>query len=185
MANTSPDGLWSPDASDPLILRTLTAEMQASNQVAFGNRQLHTYRWSNSAARNAQAGMRAGDEGFQADTGDTWRFTTAWKLWMSLNPGAITASTGWTVNSYAVRVVAGVAIGQVVATKAAAIEQYDKPLILPDVLASYGVGYAVTTAHRATITGSTRVYGPNLLIFGLQTSNLNEEIGIQIVWTIA
>ena len=80
MANTSPDGLWSPDATDPLILRTLTAEMQASNQVAFGNRQLYSYRWSNSAARNAQAGMRDGDTGYQIDHHDVWRYWGGWTL---------------------------------------------------------------------------------------------------------
>jgi len=82
MANTSPDGLWSPDASDPLVLRTLTAEMQASNQVAFGNRQLYTYRWPNAVARLAQAGMENGDEGFQSDTQTTYkRLDSSWKIW--------------------------------------------------------------------------------------------------------
>jgi len=115
MANTSPDGLWSPDASDPLILRTLTAEMQASTQVALDKRQLSTFRWANSAARGSQTGMTNGDEGFQGDTGATYKYLGGvWELWNSPRNSYTPAITGGTLGSGTIAATWSMSAGTVV-----------------------------------------------------------------------
>lgn len=44
----------------------------------------YNYRWANAAARTAQAGMAAGDKGYQTDTAIVYRYSgSAWKEWES------------------------------------------------------------------------------------------------------
>ena len=44
-------------------------------------RQIQTYKWADNAARTAQTGMVAGDEGYQTDTGAAYRYDgAAWVL---------------------------------------------------------------------------------------------------------
>lgn len=84
MATTSPDSIYFPSATDQIApLETVFATMASSVQAALSNtRAKFNYRWSNAAARNAQTGMRIDDEGYQVDTGVTYRYDgSSWQLW--------------------------------------------------------------------------------------------------------
>lgn len=79
-ANTSPDNIVYPVSTDPVApLETVFANMANSVQDALdgfrtdfddftAERAIQTFRWADSAARNAQTGMVAGDIGYQIDT---------------------------------------------------------------------------------------------------------------------
>jgi len=55
--------------------------MANSVQTALNTRAIKSYRWANTAARNAQAGMAAGDVGYQIDDGTNWQYSgTAWLI---------------------------------------------------------------------------------------------------------
>ena len=57
-------------------LRKLSAE---SRVVAL---EADSYHWADDAARNAQVGMSNGNQGFQEDTNDTWKYLFGgWKVW--------------------------------------------------------------------------------------------------------
>jgi hypothetical protein len=59
-------------------------------------RQGFNFRWANAAARTAQTGMRAGDSGYQVDTGVDYRLVGS--TWTEQNTQyTITPATGWTV----------------------------------------------------------------------------------------
>jgi hypothetical protein len=97
------------DTSTPASLETESALQADSIDDALtlaitGNRQIQTFRWANAAARAAQTGMVAGDEGYQVDTGaqyrhdgSAWRavsFSTALILPTGQVNGTTDASTG-------------------------------------------------------------------------------------------
>ena len=51
-------------------------------------RQIQTYKWADNAARTAQTGMTAGDEGYQTDTDTTYIYSgSVWR--------AVLEDTGW------------------------------------------------------------------------------------------
>jgi hypothetical protein len=124
-ANTSPDNIVYPVSTDPVApLETVFANMANSVQDALdgfrtdfddftAERAIQTFRWANTAARTAQAGMVAGDVGYQEDTkvnyiysGSAWVATTDQAV--TLTPGAsctLNAGTKAVKNEYAGRVV--------------------------------------------------------------------------------
>lgn len=77
MANTSGDALYYPTGTSGLQLIADLANMQNTNQTAFNRRAIYSYRWANNAARTAQTGMRAGDQGYQVDSGIRWTYDGA------------------------------------------------------------------------------------------------------------
>ena len=81
MATTSPDLIYSPDNTAGIDqLHTELATMAASVQTAFDTRVIKTYKWADNAARTAQTGMGAGDEGYQTDTDTGYRYDgTDWR----------------------------------------------------------------------------------------------------------
>jgi len=93
MATTSPDLIYSPDNTAGIDqLHTELATMAASVQTAFDTRVIKTYKWADNAARTAQTGMVAGDEGYQTDTDTAYRYDgTAWKK-TALSSGVIPSS---------------------------------------------------------------------------------------------
>jgi len=78
--------------------------------AAFVTRALYTYKWATVAEKTAQAGMRSGDEGFLATTGETYKYNgTVWKLWhapvVSVTPSVnagITLGNGVSVATWSV-----------------------------------------------------------------------------------
>lgn len=84
MPTTSPDNLWSPDNSDNFEdLVPDLATMQGSVQAALSSRALRTYRWADTAARNSQTGMTAGDIGYQINTDVLYRYSGS--TWTSIS----------------------------------------------------------------------------------------------------
>lgn len=78
---TSPDNIAYASTSDDLSVEDITSAMATSIQTALTGRQLHTYRWADAAARTAQAGMSAGDRGYQTDTATEYIYTgSAWRI---------------------------------------------------------------------------------------------------------
>lgn len=86
MALTSPDNIFSPDAGAPYALTEDLAALADSVQDALtarldtpGTHEIYSYRWADSTARNAETGMRAGDYGYQVDTGFSYFYNgSAW-----------------------------------------------------------------------------------------------------------
>ena len=91
----------------PILQPTVdNAETATFNDAfaAIGNtRQIQTYKWADNAARTAQTGMGAGDEGYQTDTDTAYRYDgTGWRPlvkeppWISwaTPPTNITVGTG-------------------------------------------------------------------------------------------
>ena len=64
-------------------------------------RQIQTYKWADNAARTAQTGMGAGDEGYQTDTDTNYRYDGAGWIVVGGDTGWIAAilNSGWTNNS--------------------------------------------------------------------------------------
>lgn len=101
---TSPDNIAYASTSDDLSVEDITAAMATSVQDALDDlvndtRQRQTYRWADATARTAQAGMQAGDEGYQVDTatdyiytGSTWRVNTGGLVLISKQTLAASAS---------------------------------------------------------------------------------------------
>lgn len=51
------------------------------NTAEFNDREIYSYRWADSSARTGQAGMRAGDKGYQVDTNAEYTYTgTEWEI---------------------------------------------------------------------------------------------------------
>jgi hypothetical protein len=100
MPVTSPDSISYPDTSTTggwvaAILATVT-----SIQAAFSKRGRHNFQWADATARAAQAGMIAGDEGYQVDVAITYRYNgSAWKEWDSDWISWATAPTNITVGT--------------------------------------------------------------------------------------
>ena len=73
----------------PILQPTVdNAETATFNDAfaAVGNtRQIKTYKWADNAARTAQTGMGAGDEGYQTDTGAAYRYDGT--VWVALSYG--------------------------------------------------------------------------------------------------
>ena len=91
----------------PILQPTVdNAETATFNDAfaAIGNtRQIKTYKWADNAARTAQTGMTAGDEGYQTDTdttyiysGSVWRAVLEDTGWV-----AMSLNSGWTVSGTA------------------------------------------------------------------------------------
>lgn len=95
-------------ASDPVaplenVLNTRFTELD--NSITAGNavRAIHTFKWANAAARNAQTGMSEGDIGDQLDTDRIYRYSgTAWVDITSgnaaLGSGTITAAASFNID---------------------------------------------------------------------------------------
>lgn len=95
MATTTPDSIYFPTANDQVApLETVFATMASSVQTALtGTRAIYTYRWANTAARNAQVGMRAGDRGWQTDTSTEYIYlNNAWKPYVPFGQAAGTVT---------------------------------------------------------------------------------------------
>lgn len=62
----------------------LVDEINGNAALVSDTLQNYNYRWANAAARTGQAGMRAGDLGYQVDTTITYRYDgSSWKYWAS------------------------------------------------------------------------------------------------------
>ena len=63
-------------------------------------RQIKTYKWADNAARTAQTGMVAGDEGYQTDTDANYHYTgSVWSPWVTGGTvGTITPASGYTLD---------------------------------------------------------------------------------------
>lgn len=75
--------------SYPEVVRKAMA-LYPENKSAIGGailiseslREMYTFRWDNSLDRANQIGMRDGDQGYQVDTTDTWRYViNQWVVW--------------------------------------------------------------------------------------------------------
>lgn len=100
MPTTSPDNLWSPENTDNFedLVPDLST-MQGSVQAALSSRAIRTYKWADTAARNAQTGMTEGDIGYQLDNDIYYSYTGG--SWSLLSTGQVEASgisyaAGWT-----------------------------------------------------------------------------------------
>lgn len=76
-------GIYYADSGTSLSIATITATMADSiadaDDAIEAVTEIYDYRWADSSARAAEAGMRAGDRGYQADTGvDYWYSGSAW-----------------------------------------------------------------------------------------------------------
>lgn len=92
MPTTSPDNIYYADGSTPMSAETISAAEATSVQDALDalihdTRQIQTFVWANSAARSSQAGMIAGDLGYQTDTGLTYRYNGS--SWVAFYPGGM------------------------------------------------------------------------------------------------
>lgn len=96
----TPNGIYYADTSTSMSAEAISAAEATSVDDAIqtlivNNRQLQDYRWADSAARAAQAGMGEGDEGYQIDTKIIYRYSSgAWRIWSTLTPVAFTPT--WT-----------------------------------------------------------------------------------------
>jgi hypothetical protein len=94
MPTTTPDDIVSPDGTYTGGFRAAMAAMATSIQDALLKRGMHTYYWDDVSGRTGQAGMRAGDFGYQADTEVIYRYSgSGWVVWS--NPGGTPITTGW------------------------------------------------------------------------------------------
>lgn len=74
-----PNGSAVPDVPGDLL--ALAQRVSDAFTSVEGQRGMFSYRWPNSAARTAQTGMRAGDEGYQVDTFTSYRYTgSTWEV---------------------------------------------------------------------------------------------------------
>lgn len=104
MVTTSPDNLWSPNASDPYNLTTDLAAMQTSVQAALTNRP-KTYRTGLTDAQRIALPSGERFEGLRVRTTDTkadWLYTGgAWvregALFLATRKGTQSLSSGWNV----------------------------------------------------------------------------------------
>lgn len=95
MAGTTTDGFRYAEATDPWAPSSDSAAEATSIQEWADTRQIPDYYWADAAARTAQTGMANGDEGFQADTGMTYKYNgSTWKAWHTLSPVNFTPT--WT-----------------------------------------------------------------------------------------
>lgn len=92
---TYPDNFVIPSDGDPYDPVAQVGALGTSMQEWASNRQLPDYYWVNASQRNAQIGMTAGAEGYQADNQITYKFSgSQWKAWHTLQPVATTPA--WT-----------------------------------------------------------------------------------------
>ena len=89
----------------PILQPTVdNAETATFNDAfaAIGNtRQIKTYKWADNAARTAQTGMGAGDEGYQTDTDTYYTYDgAAWVATQTTTSGTITPASGITIAGY-------------------------------------------------------------------------------------
>ena len=92
MPTTSPDNIYYADGSTPMSAETISAAEATSVQEALNakindTRQIQTFVWADTAARNAQTGMTEGDFGYQLDNDLTYRYTGS--IW---TPSYLTSS---------------------------------------------------------------------------------------------
>jgi hypothetical protein len=103
-AYTSPDNIQYPVSTDQVApLETVFANMAQSTQNAFdgfridwndfeANRAIQTFRWADSTERASQAGMVAGDRGYQIDTATFYTYIGG--TWVSESPTTVTITPG-------------------------------------------------------------------------------------------
>lgn len=105
---TTPDKLpwWGPlePAAD---LDAKLKDLALATQAALAMRQQGTYVWVDQSAREAQAGMKQGDDGYQLDTktpyrfdGGEWRLATP-HIEFNATKGAVSNSTLYTLGAFA------------------------------------------------------------------------------------
>lgn len=105
MPTTSPDGIYYADSSTAMSAEAISAAEATSVQDALtslvrDNRQIQTFVWADATARGAQAGMIAGDEGYQTDTAITYRYSgSAWVPWLSARTSFTPTWTNLTVGT--------------------------------------------------------------------------------------
>lgn len=107
MPTTSPDNIFYADNSTAMSAAAISAAEATSIQNALDakvndTRQIQTFVWADTAARNAQTGMIAGDFGYQTDTGITYRYNGS--AWVAFYPGGTvqiipTAATNGSVSA--------------------------------------------------------------------------------------
>lgn len=90
MPVTNPDAIYYASGSTPMSAEDISAAEATSVQAALdslinNNRQVQTFVWANTTARNAQTGMVEGDMGYQRDTDTTYRYTGS--AWVAFYPG--------------------------------------------------------------------------------------------------
>lgn len=100
---TTTSGFYYPDASSSASLETLMAAAATSQQgvidnLILGKRQVQTFVWADSAERNSETGMTAGDQGYQVDAGAEFRYDGSnWRIREGLQrirPGSISVTGG-------------------------------------------------------------------------------------------
>lgn len=99
MPVTSPDNIFYADGSTPMSVEAISAAEATSVQEALTtSRAIRSYKWPTSVERDAQAGMEAGDQGYQIDTKVTYTYSgTAWLVSSPSDSGWILATLegGW------------------------------------------------------------------------------------------
>lgn len=96
MPTTSPDAIYFADAATVMDVTAISLAEANSIQTALNNkinnrRQIQTYIWADTAARNAQTGMRKGDMGYQSDIDLNFRYSDAG--WAPFRLGGLTPIT--------------------------------------------------------------------------------------------
>lgn len=96
MPTTSPDAIYFADAATVMDVTAISLAEANSIQTALNNkinnrRQIQTYIWADTAARNAQTGMREGDMGYQSDIDLSFRYSDAG--WAPFRLGGLTPIT--------------------------------------------------------------------------------------------
>jgi hypothetical protein len=129
MPTTSPDNIYYADGTTPASLADITSAMATSVQNAFNVREMQSFSWANSTAKNAQTGMIIGDIGYQIDNLVYYRWDgSGWRIWAKA-PAAYTPTisgigvglsnftfsvASGTVNVSGVAVASGVASGAII-----------------------------------------------------------------------
>lgn len=94
------EGVSYPDASWSTGLVAAFANMASSINTILLRLQGRSYRWADSAARTAQAGMTIDSRGYQIDTDTGYRYDgTTWKIWSKARTAVAPVISNWASSS--------------------------------------------------------------------------------------
>ena len=86
------------DNAETATFNTAFAAVGTAFSGFTGTRQIQTFVWADNAARTAQTGMTAGDEGYQTDTDTVYRYDGA--AWVTGGTdGTTTPASGYTLDA--------------------------------------------------------------------------------------
>lgn len=81
MPTTPQNSIFFPDTSTAWATTSDFSTLASSVETALNLRERYTYRWANTAGRNAETTMRQGDTGYQVDTRAEYIYDSgAWRL---------------------------------------------------------------------------------------------------------